>query len=100
MLALMAISRAERRAQRRDRVVACFEESLVDVVLDLLETVEFGWHDCYGDISPPENIIDDLLTVSHGDLPQLVRAARLALTDWRDVTLWAQDEWADSSQAR
>ena len=98
MLALMAISRAERRAERRDRVVAWFDESLVDVVLDLLEVVEFGWHDVYGDVSPPESFIDDLLTVSRGDLAQLVRACRLALTDWRDMTLWAQTSRATDTQ--
>ncbi len=88
----MAVSRAERRADRRDRVIACLGDRRAEVALDLLEVMEFGWHDCYGDISPPEDIIDDLLTCSRGDLARLVLAVRLAVSDWRDLTVWAQAE--------
>jgi hypothetical protein len=40
-------------------------------------------------------VIDDILLVGRGDLGGLVSAARLALTDWRDLRLTA-----DSSRSR
>jgi len=88
----MPVSRAERRAARRDRVVGKFGEGQAEVVLDLLELTEFAWHDCYNEITPSEGIVDDLLLYSRGDLDRLVLAARLAVSDWRDLTLWAQSE--------
>ena len=85
----MAISRAERRAHRRDRVVALFGETRAEVALDLLELTELAWHDCYHEISISENMVDDILLFSGGTLDGLVRAARLAVSDWRDINLWA-----------
>jgi len=55
----------------------------------LFELTEFAWHDCYGEITPPEQVIDDILVVSQGDLGKLARAARLAVTDRRDLRLSA-----------
>ena len=86
----MAISRAERRAERHDRVVAVFGEVGASAALDVLELTEYAWHDCYGEITPSEALVDDMLLLSEGDLAKLVGAARLAVTDWRDVKLWAQ----------
>lgn len=60
-------------------------------VLDILELVELAWHDCYAEITPPEAVIDDILTVSQGDLGTLAKAARLAVTDSRDLRMWATD---------
>jgi hypothetical protein len=57
--------------------------------LDLLEIVELAWHDCYREITPPEDIIDDLLLLSRGQLDRLVSACRLAVTDWRDLKVAA-----------
>jgi hypothetical protein len=88
----MAVSRAERRAERRERVVATFGETQAEVALDLLELAEFAWHDCYHQITPPEGIVEDLLVCSRGSLDGLIRAARLAVTDWRDLQLWAESE--------
>ena len=88
----MAVSRAERRAERRERVVTTFGEGQAETVLDLLELTELAWHDCYGEITPSDDIIDDLLVCSRGELAGLVRAARLAVTDWRDLKVWAQTE--------
>jgi catechol 2,3-dioxygenase-like lactoylglutathione lyase family enzyme len=59
-------------------------------VLDLLELVELAWHDCYSEITPPEDVIDDILLCSGGDLATLMQAARLAVEDVRDLRVWAQ----------
>jgi hypothetical protein len=59
-------------------------------VLDLLELTELAWHDCYAEITPPEEIIDEILLSSRGDLLLLVQAARVAVQDWRDLKVWAQ----------
>ncbi|MEY2421787.1 MAG: hypothetical protein QOI95_1854 [Acidimicrobiaceae bacterium] len=88
----MAISRAERRAERRERVVTTFGEDQAEIVLDLLELTELAWHDCYNEITPSDDIVDDLLVCSRGELAGLVRAARLAVADWRDLKVWAQTE--------
>jgi hypothetical protein len=78
-------------AKRKGRVVAVFGEALAASVLDLLELTELAWHDCYGEITPPEDIIDDILLCSDGDVPKLIQAARLAVIDRRDLKMWALD---------
>ncbi len=85
----MAISRAERRRDRHDRFVAEFGPKRAGAALDLLELLEYGWHDCYGEITPPDDVIDDILLLSRGDLAQLISAAHLALSDWRDTRVAA-----------
>lgn len=87
----MAIGRAERRKERESRIVAVFGADRAPVALDLLELVELAWHDCYGEVTPPASVIEDMLTLSDGDLDGLVRAGRLAVTDFRDLTVAAQD---------
>lgn len=57
----MAVSRAERRDDRRDRVVRVFGEKRSNRALDLLKLLEFAWHDCYAEITPPDEVIDDVL---------------------------------------
>jgi hypothetical protein len=85
----MAVSRAERRAERETRVVKAFGTELAPRVLDLLEVMELAWHDCYGEISPPDAIIDDILLLSDGQLSRLIELVRLAVLDWRDVRVAA-----------
>ena len=68
-----------------------FGSEQAPVALDLLELVELAWHDVYGDITPPDQVIDDLFVVSEGRIDRLVRAARLAVTDWRDLRVAADD---------
>ena len=85
----MAISRQERRNHRQPRVEALFGAAATPPALDLLELTEFAWHDCYGDITPPDEVLDDILVVSQGDLGKLVIAARLAVLDWRDLRIAA-----------
>lgn len=86
---LVAVSRAERRAGRRARVVGALGETVADPALDLLELVELAWHDCYGEITPPDDVIDDILLLSQGKLSRLVSAAHLAVSDWRDARMAA-----------
>jgi hypothetical protein len=93
----MAVSRAERRVERKLRVVSIFGDALADPVLDLLEITELAWHDCYNEISPSEEIIDDILLCSGGDIPKLIRVVRLALSDWRDLKVMAMQIRASSN---
>ena len=81
----MAVSRAERRDERRPRVAAPFEPSEVEPALDLLELTELAWHDCYGDRNPSEQQVDDMLLLSGGKLPGLIASCHLGTTDWRDL---------------
>lgn len=85
----MGIGRADRRIDRRGRVVAAMGESATEPALDLLELLELAWHDCYGEVTPPESVIDEVLVVSGGTLDGLIGAARLAVTDRRDLRLAA-----------
>ena len=82
-------SRANRRDTRRDRVVAALGEASANAALDLLELVEYAWHDCYGEITPSEMIVDDILLVSRGTLGGMISAAHVAVTDSRDLKLAA-----------
>ncbi len=85
----MAVSRSERRTERRRRVSAALGEDDTDAALDLLELVELAWHDCYGEITPPDSVIDDILVLSRGTLGGLIAGAHLAVTDWRDARVAA-----------
>jgi len=87
--ASVAVSRAERRDERRHQVAQMFATSDAESALDLLELLELAWHDCYGEITPSEDIIDDVLLVSDGEVQGLIRASRLAVTDLRDLRLAA-----------
>jgi hypothetical protein len=82
-------SRADRRAKRRARVVAALGDASANAALDLLELVEYAWHDCYGEVTPSEAIVDDILLVSRGTLGGMIPAAHVAVTDWRDLKVAA-----------
>lgn len=82
----METSRAARRAERTPRAVELFGPN-ANAALDALELFELAWHDCYAEPSPPGQVIDDLWTVSDGELAQLIIAAHLAVTDARDLRL-------------
>ncbi len=86
----MAISRQDRRSSRESLVYAAFGENTT-AVLDLLELTDFAWHDCYGDVTPPEAVVSDILKCAQGDLATAIRAARLAVEDSRDLRVWADD---------
>ncbi len=68
-----------------------FGEDRAPIALDLLELTELAWHDCYGEVTPSEDIIDDILLLSHGNINQLIQATRLAVTDWRDLKVAADE---------
>ena len=56
---------------------------------DVLVLTEFAWHDCYGEPSPPRDVIDDILLVAGGDLGRLIQASLLAVIDFRDLRVSA-----------
>ncbi|MEQ1698746.1 MAG: hypothetical protein ABMA25_01490 [Ilumatobacteraceae bacterium] len=85
----MAISRADRRREREQRVVRLFGVAQAPCVLDLLELLELAWHDCYGEITPSDVVIEDVFAVSEGTLSGMVQACHLAVTDWRDLRMAA-----------
>jgi hypothetical protein len=45
------------------------------------------WHDCFAEVSPPDEVIEDVWIVSEGQIPKLVQAARLAVEDSRDLRM-------------
>ncbi|MGH9149466.1 MAG: hypothetical protein ACRD0F_03915 [Acidimicrobiales bacterium] len=88
----------QRRSDRRDRVEGFFSGRNIDAALDLLELVDLAWHDCYGEISPAEAVIDDMLLVSRGRPALLISAGLLAVKDWRDLRLVADDVRAEAGR--
>ncbi len=87
----MAVSRAERLQERLPRIIATFGAGEQDLrlVSGLLTLLEMAWHDCYGEVTPPEEVIDDVLRCSEGTLDGLITAATLAVVDQRDLSVWA-----------
>jgi hypothetical protein len=59
--------------------------------LDLLELTELALHDCFGEVSPSEEVIDDILIVSGGTIDGLIKAVRLAVIDSRDLRIAAAE---------
>jgi hypothetical protein len=51
--------------------------------------MDLAWHDCYGKVAPPDDVLDDVLYLAGGDLAALVRHAHLAVIDFRDVRVAA-----------
>ncbi len=89
----MAVGRAERFEERKPRVITVFgdDEATLRAVSQVLELMEMAWHDCYEEITPPEEVIDNLLLCSGGTLGGLIHAAHLAVIDSRDLAVWASD---------
>ena len=87
----MAVGRAERFEERKPRVVAVFgsDEATLRTVAHAFALMEMAWHDCYGELSPPEAVVDDILTCSGGTFDGLVTAVHTAVVDWRDLSVWA-----------
>ncbi len=68
-----------------------FGEDRAPLALDLLELTELAWHDCYGEITPSEDVIDDMLLLSEGTIEGLIQAALLGVADWRDLKVAAEE---------
>lgn len=82
----MVASSEDRRRTRSQRASEVFE-GRAGAALDALALLDFAWHDCYGESSPPEQVIEDIWLVSNGDLAQFVSAAHLAVVDFRDLRM-------------
>ena len=76
--------REERRSQLESHPGGDHEE-----MLDALALMDLAWHDCYGESCPPDAVVEDVLTIARGDLDALVRAAHLAVIDFRDTRIAA-----------
>lgn len=90
-IGVMAVGRAQRRAEREATFREVFGDRNATIALDLIEILELAWHDCYGEITPSDKVIEDILVCSDGRLDGLVRAAHLAVTDWRDLRVAADE---------
>lgn len=86
----MVIGRAARRAEREALVESVLGKALAPAGLDLLELTEYAWHDCYHEVTPPDDVILDILICSRGDLAAMIQAAKLAVRDSRDLYLAAR----------
>lgn len=86
----MAVGRVERRREREPRIIAVFGDEQSSTALDLFDVFELAWHDCYGAVTPPQAVIEDMLIVSGGTIEGLIQAALLAVTDWRDLKVAAE----------
>lgn len=87
---IAALSRHERREAARDRAIRELGDD-VEPALDLFELLELAWHDVHGDVVPPTEVLEDVWLVAAGDVGRLASAARLAVTDWRDLRLAADE---------
>jgi len=93
----MVVSRAQRRSERTPQVTAAFGKQRAQIALDLIELTELAWHDCYGEITPPDEVIEDMLLLGEGSIEQLVQAAHMAVTDWRDLRVAADGRRANGA---
>ena len=91
MIARVAVGRAERWEERKAKIVASFgtDDETLRTVEHVFELMEMAWHDCYGEVTPSETIVDDVLRCSQGTLGGLIEAARMAVVDRRDLHVWA-----------
>lgn len=94
----MAIGSEQRREERKPRIEAMFAAREVGAALDLLHLTDMAWHDCYGprELEIPPQVLDDVLLLARGNLATLIRVAREAVLDFRDVRVAANHERAES----
>lgn len=90
----MVIGREARRQEQLARVQAQFPRQ-VGTVVQVLDLLDLAWHDCYGEPSPPDSVVDDLFATAGDDLPGLIDAAHLAVIDWRDLRVRAENAHRD-----
>ncbi|MDH5282002.1 MAG: hypothetical protein OEW52_12805 [Thermoleophilia bacterium] len=89
----MTIGRAARFEARKPRVIATFgdDDDTLRVVYRVFELMEMAWHDCYAEVTPSEEVVENVLLCSGGTLDGLISAAHLAVIDWRDLSVRASD---------
>ncbi|MFI7553205.1 hypothetical protein ACIBQ2_26060 [Micromonospora sediminimaris] len=94
----MAIGADQRRRERKPRIEALFASRDAEAALDLLHLTDMAWHGCYGprELEIPPPVLDDVLLLAHGSLAMLIRVAREAVLDFRDVRIAADRERAES----
>jgi hypothetical protein len=97
----MAVGSEQRRRERRPPVVDQFAAPHVEAALDLLHLMDMAWYDCYGprELEVPSAVLDDVLLLADGDLVALIRLARAAVSDLRDVRV-AADARRDATRDR
>ena len=100
MISGVAVGRAERFEERKPRVIAIFgdDDKTIRAVAHVFELVEMAWHDCYAEITPSEDVVDDVLLCSGGTIGGLITAAHLAVIDRRDLSVWASDLRSDAAR--
>jgi hypothetical protein len=86
----MVTSRADRRRARSERAAEVFGRQ-ADAALDALALLDFAWHDCYGEPSPSDPVVEDIWVVADGDLGRFVSAVHLAVLDFRDLRMSADE---------
>jgi hypothetical protein len=98
MLPSMAVGRAQRFEERKPRVTATFgdDNKTLRLVYEVFELMEMAWRDCHAEITPPEEVVDNVLLCSGGTLDGLIHAAHLAVIDSRDLAVWASDVRSNS----
>jgi hypothetical protein len=94
----MAIGSEQHRRERKPRIEGPFASRQVEAVLDLLHLLDLAWHDCYGphELEVPTAVLDDVLLLADGDLATLIKVAREAVLDFRDVRMAADAKRAKS----
>jgi hypothetical protein len=53
------------------------------------EMVELTWHDCFGQVTPSDEVMADIVVLSDGTLEGWIRAGHLAVINCRDLRVAA-----------
>jgi hypothetical protein len=86
----MVTSSDDRWRTRSDRAAKVFGKK-ADTALDALALLDLAWHDCYARGLLPKEVIDDIWVVADGDLGRFISAAHVAVLDFRDLRMSAND---------
>jgi hypothetical protein len=89
----MAVGSEQRRRELRHQVEGLFAHGEVERALDLLQLTDMAWHDCFEpkELEIPAEVLDDILLLAGGNLSKLIGLARMAVLDFRDVRVAADD---------
>jgi hypothetical protein len=66
----VTIGKAARRAERAPPAESVLVKPQAPAALDLVELLEFAWHDTDGEITPPDDVILNILICSRGTSPR------------------------------